>query len=241
METIFYFTEYISAPGVVLCSKKDPNINECVKNAIQETLPKFISGIPSLEIASLDPFHIDSLVIDSKKDDGSPVNIDLSWNNCYITGIKSAKIKSAKADWDNNMVSFEAVITDPVDIKGHYSVDGIILILPIKGTGTFDIKLEGLRAHIKVHGRTEVVDGEKYMKVDRLAYTFDVDHMEVNYDNLFSGDPVLGETMNAFLNENWRDILAEMTPSVEASFSSFFERIARKVFDEIPIDLIALP
>lgn len=51
----------------------------------------------------------------------------------------------------------------------------------------------------------------------------------------------LGESMNSFLNDNWRDIIAEMTPSVEASFSKYFEQVARKVFDHIPIDKIALP
>lgn len=39
------------------------------------------------------------------------------------------------------MVSFEAALTEPVDITGNYNIDGIILILPIKGTGTFDLKL----------------------------------------------------------------------------------------------------
>ncbi|XP_073993220.1 protein takeout-like [Rhodnius prolixus] len=228
-------------PGVVLCSRKHPKINDCVRNAIQETMPKFISGIKSLDIPSLDPFHVDNLIIDSKRDDGSPVSIDLSWHNVNIKGIKSAKITSAKADWDNNMVSFEAALTEPVDITGNYNIDGIILILPIKGTGTFDLKLEGFRAHIKVHGKEEMRDGDKYMMVDRLAFTFDIDHMEVHYYNLFNGDPVLGESMNSFLNDNWRDIIAEMTPSVEASFSKYFEQVARKVFDHIPIDKIALP
>lgn len=47
--------------------------------------------------------------------------------------------------------------------------------------------------------------------------------------------------MNEFLNDNWRDIMVEMAPAVEASFSSHFQKMAENIFNRIPIDEIALP
>ena len=46
-----------------------------------------------------------------------------------------------RADWDNNLVSIESTLSEPIDIKGKYNIDGIMLILPIKGSGDFDCKL----------------------------------------------------------------------------------------------------
>ncbi|CAA9997801.1 unnamed protein product [Nesidiocoris tenuis] len=197
--------------------------------------------LPELGLEPLDPFTIGNLVLDKKKNIGSPVDIDLSWENAVITGIKSAVLTSAKADWDNNLISFEASLSEPVDIKGKYHMDGIVLILPIKGDGDFDCKLEGFKAHIKVHGQPQEIDGKKYMIVDRLVFTFDVKHMTVEYKNLFSGDRNLGDTMNSFLNENWRDIVDELKPAIEAALSSHFQPLAEKVFNSVPIDEIALP
>lgn len=52
---------------------------------------------------------------------------------------------------------------------------------------------------------------------------------------------ITADTMNEFLNDNWRDIMVEMAPAVEASFSSHFQKMAENIFNRIPIDEIALP
>ncbi|XP_014247226.1 protein takeout-like [Cimex lectularius] len=227
--------------GTVFCKRKDPNLNSCLQDAIQKSLSQYLSGVAELGLESIDPLTINHLVIDKKKDNGNPVDIDLSWSDFTITGIKSAVITSAKADWDNGFVSFEAEMTDPVEIKGNYAIDGIILIIPIHGQGAFVCKLEKFKAHIKVHGTEMEKEGKKYLQVDRLVFTFDIGLLTLNYENLFNGDKVLGDTMNKFLNENWKDILDEMKVSIETNFSQHFQTIAEKVFHEVPIDEIALP
>uniref|UniRef100_A0A0K8SNB3 Protein takeout n=3 Tax=Lygus hesperus TaxID=30085 RepID=A0A0K8SNB3_LYGHE len=224
-----------------VCKRNDPNVNECVKQAIQDAIPRFKDGVPDLGIEQLDPFFLGDIALDKKKHDGSPVDIDLSWNDVVITGIKSAKVVSVVADWDHNLVSIESTLTDPIDIKGKYNIDGMMLILPIKGSGDFDCKLEGFKAHIKIHGVPQEVDGKKYMMVDRMVFTFDTKHAFIDHKNLFNGDKILGDAMNAFLNENWRDIVDELKPAIEAALSSHFQPVVEKVFNVIPIDEIALP
>lgn len=56
----------------------------------------------------------------------------------------------------------------------------------------------------------------------------------MNLNNLFNGNKLLGETMNQFLNDNWRDILKEFTPAISGSFNGVFKKIIDDVFSRIP-------
>lgn len=43
--------------------------------------------------------------------------------------------------------------------------------------------------------------------------------MQARFENLFNGDPILGETTNRFMNENWQEIFNELKGSIFDAFS----------------------
>lgn len=55
-------------------------------------------------------------------------------------------------------------------------------------------------------------------------------------DNLFNGDKALGDNMNIFLNENWKDILDELKPAVVEAFSQIFASVINSIFSRLSYD-----
>ena len=53
---------------------------------------------------------------------------------------------------------------------------------------------------------------------------------------LFNGDPVLGETVNAFINENHAEYAANFVPVLTEPFRALFNEIVSRVLSDIPVD-----
>lgn len=58
----------------------------------------------------------------------------------------------------------------------------------------------------------------------------------MNFENLFNGDRALGDNMNLFLNENWKEIFAELKPVVEDTFAEIIRHVVNNVFNTFPYD-----
>lgn len=58
---------------------------------------------------------------------------------------------------------------------------------------------------------------------------FNIGDASVKLDNLFNGDPELGELMNKFLNNNWREITAEIRPALGESIEHILYGIATQL------------
>lgn len=54
------------------------------------------------------------------------------------------------------------------------------------------------------------------------------------FENLFNGDRTLGEQMNTFLNENWKEILDLIRDSISKGLSSIAKSTLKKVFNQVP-------
>lgn len=62
------------------------------------------------------------------------------------------------------------------------------------------------------------------------------------YENLFDGkEPLLGETTNIFLNENWADILNELKPVLRKTIGEIIVAVVSPLFAKYPYDSLFLP
>lgn len=66
-----------------------------------------------------------------------------------------------------------------------------------------------------------------------LSFIF---RLYIQLDNLFNGNKVLGDTMNSFMNENWKEIFDELKPGILEALGSVIVNIANNVFDRVPYD-----
>lgn len=55
-----------------------------------------------------------------------------------------------------------------------------------------------------------------------------------DYQNLYNGDKLLGDTTNKFLNENWDDIFREIKANIFDAFTLIAENTMKNVFNKVP-------
>lgn len=78
---------------------------------------------------------------------------------------------------------------------------------------------------IKSKGSSERKNG--YNKnIGDIKVEFNIGGAEVHLDNLFNGEPELGGIMNMFLNQNWREITAEVRPALAETIENILFGIA---------------
>lgn len=76
--------------------------------------------------------------------------------------------------------------------------------------------------------------GREYLRIDRLAVSINPSRAYINLENLFNGDKALGQSMNIFLNENWKTIFVEMKPVIDDAIGEIVKNIMNNVFAKYP-------
>lgn len=80
----------ILAAYMKLCSRSDPNLNECIMKNGREALPYLIKGDPAYHIPSFDPLKIDKVNLEASE------NVKLYGTNISIIGINLITINDMK-------------------------------------------------------------------------------------------------------------------------------------------------
>jgi hypothetical protein len=71
---------------------------------------------------------------------------------------------------------------------------------------------------------------------------FCLQRVRVYFGGLFGGNQKeLADTANLFFNENWRDILKEIKPSVAEAFGEVYLQFFNKIFSTKPYEEFFLP
>jgi len=223
--------------GFVQCNRNDPGLGDCLKNALQSSIPHLVKGVPSLGLFPIDPLRITALGIDQGN---GPVSIKLNFKDLDISNIGTVNINKIYTDIDNNNITLDVDFKNPVTLDGNYDIKGKVMVLPITGEGMSKIMLDNLKAKINVYLKTVEKNGNTYYEIKDLILKFTVTKMHLKLDNLFNGDKALGNNMNIFLNENWREILGELQYNVEGALAAAFSGVASQFFKRVPANQIFL-
>ncbi|BES99279.1 JHBP [Nesidiocoris tenuis] len=211
---------------------------ECMKRAV-ETAVKSMgpAGLPSFGVLPLDPMHFDSLLIDQST---GPVAVKLEFKNLDVTGIKDLVVSHLEGDWTE--LHAVAQIPVPVILYGDYSVQGKVLTLPIMGNGKCNLTFHDFKwdpIDIKFH--QEAKKGKNYIQIKEIDLNPQASLLEMQFDGLFNGDKLLGDNMNMFLNENWKEIFSELKVAVSKGFSTAYKNVGNRILSKIPADVIMAP
>lgn len=128
-----------------------------------------------------------------------------------------------------------------VTLEGDYKINGRVLILPIQGVGKSQLNFDNVEIGIKYKPRIIVKNGKEYIQTEKFKLEFETAKFSLHFTNLFNGDKALGDNMNTFLNENWRDILNELKPSITSALEQILEAIVNRIFAKVPHKELYLP
>lgn len=84
-------------------------------------------------------------------------------------------------------------LPEGVSLKGHYKIDGKVLILPIKGEGACDLRLDNITAVVELIGKERKVKDIVYMEIEDFKFTFETTRLRIKFENLFNGNKQLSE------------------------------------------------
>ncbi|XP_050443506.1 protein takeout-like [Adelges cooleyi] len=215
------------------CSLSSPDKNACVINALTSALPTIAKGVPSLGLFPVDPLRISFLEINQKGN--SAVQIKLRFKDLDIINLSDSVLKDPKFDFVNYNFSLSLDTKKQIFLKGNYDVSGKVLILPITGNGTCKLTFDNFEAFGNIKLKKIVKNGAEYLSPQKIIWTFTTSKMSLKLDNLFNGDKALGDNMNVFLNENWRDLLKDLQPAIEEALVFVIFEYAKQFFGRVPL------
>lgn len=220
---------------ITACKKNDPNLNECVVKAGRAAIPHFINGDRKYKIPNLNPLT----VYDFRVSQGTrSVGLKIHMKEAQVYGLADFEFQSAKVDLKRKHIEWN-VFGKNVEIGGIYNVTGNVLILPIVGTGPANITLKNCKFNYTFDfDLYKQSDGREYMKVVDANLSFDTTRVYVRLENLFNGDKLLGENMNRFINENWREVTQEIGPTIADAVAEVFKTILTNISDLVPWELV---
>lgn len=74
--------------------------------------------------------------------------------------------------------------------------------------------------------------GAEHLQVNKVLVNFNTTRMHLTMDNLFNGDKLLTDSMNSFLDQNWRLIIDELKPSLQNAIGEVDRDMMQPLFDK---------
>lgn len=216
------------------CSRSDPALPDCLRDAVQETLPKLKDGLPKLGLPKLDPLYLTELRI--SQGGSGPLNMDLSLRDLVTTGLlDDDKVYNASIDLTSMTINATFTFKRAV-AKSNYTIKGRVLLLPVTGSGESKVVLHECFCVWKIQGKKLTKNGKDYFEVVGVKLKMTPKKMEMKFDNLFNGDKQLGNTINKVINDNWQVIYNEIGSSFEEAYAEVIKQHTRSLFLHVPID-----
>ncbi|KAJ8673670.1 hypothetical protein QAD02_004932 [Eretmocerus hayati] len=222
-----------------ICHRSDPNLNECIRQSVNEIKPYLSDGIPELDVPPCEPLHLSEIEISQAT---GPVAIRSIYHNIKIWGGTDFVLKSIKIDIDKDRIRLKLFIPR-LEMQSEYKMDGKILMLPILGEGDAFGNFTDIDVMATIQGERykNKNSGKLHFRVTEFLCDFELGYASIYLDNLFNGDEVLADAMNLFLNDNWRAVAEEMKPGLEVSMSKLFKNFSNKFYSKYPIDTLLPP
>ncbi|KAH8358938.1 hypothetical protein KR093_003374 [Drosophila rubida] len=222
------------AAGINKCAISDEN---CLKNSINYVLKNYAkTGLKELGLVQLDPLRVKKFSLG--KNPKSPVNIDLTFSNADLLGLGDAQVKKASAftvDLSRD-ITFD-MVSPRITLKGPYSIEGKVLILPIQGKGDAQIELKRCKVHAVIKLKA-VKKGPRQTIAEVVDVKLDLDPSRVTYkfDGLFNGQKAQSDNFHALVNESWLEIFNELKADISTATGLIFKSILNRTLSKLPLE-----
>lgn len=222
------FPSYIN-----VCSEKDPKLGVCIRKAINSLRPYLLNGIPELEIPPIDPLFVPKIEITQT----GGVQLTATFTNISIYGAGDFRLRSVRVDAESNKMRIKLWYPQ-LSMKANYNIQGQLLMLPVSGQGKCWGNFTDIDGAVSMQLDRVKKNGNEHFKTNFLNIQFNIGGATARLDNLFNGDKELGDSINSFINENWRIVTAEIRPTLESTIAKILMEISEKFFDQFPIKIL---
>ncbi|RZB54430.1 JHBP domain containing protein [Asbolus verrucosus] len=214
------------------CDRNKKDFNQCLSKAVEDAVRQLTKPIKELGLPSMEPLEVPSLVIGAGS---GAVAFEQNYQNTSVSGY--GKMSCSKAEMNFETKTFYVHCTFPeVKMEFKYEISGRILLLPIYGKGPGAITLERVETDLTFKLDEYDKKGVKYFKVANVTLVMDPQLIRFKLENLFDGDEALGRNINSVLNDNWKEVFADVKPSYEDAFGKIYFSIFNNVLSKVPVN-----
>uniref|UniRef100_A0A336LYW3 CSON008368 protein n=1 Tax=Culicoides sonorensis TaxID=179676 RepID=A0A336LYW3_CULSO len=213
---------------------------KCIAESAGYVAKNYKDGSPSMGLLSIDPIQIPevSILEDKNSKKQKAVNINLwfkDWNMYGFSKMKVKKIQGFEKNFPGKLI-FDAYIPQIV-LVGQYKINGQVLVLPIQGAGFSNLTLDNCKLHVEAYGKEFEKKEKRHIQLDGISrIDMKISKLRIRLDNLFNGNKQLSDTMNQFLNDNWKEIYDELKPGVLDALGQVVVNLVNNVFAKLPYD-----
>lgn len=191
-----------------------------------------------MNVVALDPYRVDFAEATHTAGNAN-FNLKSSLKDVDIRGlVEFTKIVRVATKFDKKFGLKTEAQTKNIEISGDYTMDGKILVLPIKGVGKTNITLTDVTTLIDIRGDYFEKEGETYIEVKSFKLKLKPKRVRFLFENIFRGDKVLSETINKFMDENWEVVANALLPDYELLLGERFKVVSNRIFNNVPTKIL---
>ncbi|XP_017488307.1 PREDICTED: protein takeout-like [Rhagoletis zephyria] len=210
----------------------DANLNTCCAKNFQLLLTGWgPSGIPGLNLGSLDPLTIKRIKVQQNT---PPLVLDAILENLVVTGATEAVVN--KVVLDKKTLVLDARLELPkLHAVGNYKVKGSVLGLNINGQG--DCTFDASKIRLAFHLTTKLRDEGDLTFSEVLSFKakiLEIGDFHIDVMRLFDGQPELTSTANDLFNQNWRELFGILGPTLEQTLEAVLGDRLMRMYKYIP-------
>ncbi|XP_060518413.1 uncharacterized protein LOC132697137 [Cylas formicarius] len=217
-------------PYLKICSNKDPNLNKCIIDSIDHIRPKLVTGIPELNVPSMEPLILKSIQIRSGP---SQAKIDVDLTNLKVWGPSTMKITDLKANIRQHHFKSIGIIPS-IYFEGDYVLDMNVLILKYKGKGLMKGNITDYTFNCDMKGDVFKKGGEDYLRFRRFKIDLKTGPSFLHLGDLDFKDPAIANGVNDVVRENSDLILEQTTPELAKALEEALTEISNRIVESAP-------
>ncbi|XP_014289107.1 protein takeout [Halyomorpha halys] len=215
------------------CYRKDPNLNDCLRQAFDHLRPYLSRGVPEIKLQPMEPLRIQKMAMENGN---GAVRVRALFSNITVHGATNYTILDVRGDVRNYKI--DLILSIPrIETTGSYEVSGNVLLLPVRSRGDFWALFSNITGIATIFGKEVLKGGVPFMKTERLLVDFKLARSRFKIRDLLNANNILGEAMNHFLNQNSNEIIEEMKPAASAAIGKHFKSTINAAFLQVPIPI----
>lgn len=225
--------DFVLPKGILTCDQDDPELNQCIKNTINQQLPLLHKGSLRLNIPPLDPLRIP----DGRYGySGGPVGGVLILKGANLYGISKSTIKKVDTKILADGVTSTMVSYFPrILVDGNYKADVKFNELKMRPKGHFNLTLTDVTLKAKMTGQFKTVDGKKYLQLNSVEAEPEIGNLRIFATGLFP-DPILNNVVLDFANQYWPEIVKTVVPQTKSTWEPIVLDTANKFLSAVPFE-----
>jgi len=221
---VVLLTAYAAAeiPSYIhVCGRRDPKIDQCILDNVNNMKSKICEGIPELDIPPNDPFIIKKLVLTDTPE------IKLYIRDAEISGLCDFKVTNFSADINNLHYDADIIFAQ---MRANTTYDfAIQLLVPIARKGHLSITTDNVGAKVTLDFNVVTKNGKRYTYLAKIKINLDVKRYDAQYDVENERLDQLREIIRNFLGQNQKEIIKSLKPALEEAASKQIISIANGI------------